>query len=286
MLHYINMYKENVTKQKLEFLEEFPYSAKEALFTPIIYRFGLPMPESVPFPTLNGIRDLSRFAGVSDTAIRTALSRAKADGSILEIKDDQKKTHYTISQTIYEMGMTSINREKQADGFIVAVYSFTKDAENERVAVRDTLKNYGFKRLAQNTYINGRIDTKGLLSTMKKLGLEKHLYLFHCPNIDDPDLINKILNLFEMDQRKLMLDKFYSHMIKFLGEQELSDDDLGRRLLYFGAIYWTVCEFEEPPIPAIHWPPDYPLLKIKKFYHDFIERNNEKLINYYIKVNT
>lgn len=280
------MYKNNVTKQSSQFLSDHPYSAKEAVYTPIIYRSGLPMPETVPYPSLNGIRDLAQFAGISDTAIRTAISRAKADGSIIETKDHFGKSRYRIAPATFEMGMATISREKQPEGFIVAVFSFTKDAESERAVVRETLKNYGFKRLAQNTYINGRIDTKGLLESMKSFGLEKNLYLFHCPDIDDQDLISKILGLFDLEGRKKMLERFYEQMVDFLSEKDLSDEELGRRLLYFGSIYWTVCEMGEPPIPLKHLPPDYPMPKIRKFYMEFIEKNHGKLIQYYIKVNT
>lgn len=280
------MYKINVTKQSIQFLNEHPYTAKEAVYTPIIYRSGLPMPETVPYPSLNGIRDLAQFAGISDTAIRTAISRAKADGSIIETKDSLGKSRYRIAPATFEMGMATITREKQPEGFIVAVFSFTKDAESERAVVRETLRNYGFKRLAQNTYINGRIDTKGLLESMKSFGLEKNLYLFQCPDIDDPDLISKILGLFDLDGRKAMLERFYVQMVDFLGQKDLSDDELGRRLLYFGAIYWTVCELGEPPIPQKHLPEDYPMPRIRQFYMDFIERNHGKLVQYYIKVNT
>jgi DNA-binding transcriptional regulator PaaX len=285
MLHNIHMYNKTVTKSNMAFLKDYPFSAKEAVYTPIIYRFGLEMPATVPFPTLNGIRDLATFAGISDAAIRTAISRANADGSILKFKV-QSRTHYTIAPSTFEMGMTTISRDKQAEGFVIAVFSFTKDAESERAVVRETLKNYGFKRLAQNTYINGRIDTKGLLEAMRKFGLEKHLYLFHCPDIDDHDLIHKILDLFELEKRKSDLEHFYQQMVGFLTETGLSDDELGRRMLYFGAIFWTVCEVDEPPIPQKYLPSDYPMPKIRAFYNAFVEENKSKLIQYYIKVNT
>lgn len=280
------MYKKIVTNTCLEFLKDYPYSAKEVVYTPIIYRIGLQMPDTVPFPSIKGIRDLATFAGISDAAIRTALSRAKSDGSIQEFKDALSESRYTIAPSTYEMGLVSLNRDEHPEGFILAVFSFTKDAESERAVVRDTLKNYGFKRLAQNTYINGRIDTSGLMTAMKSFGLEKNLYLFHCPDIDDQDLIQKILIVFDMEKRKEMLNHFYDRMVHFLSESGISDLDIGRRLLYFGAIYWTICENGEPPIPKKHLPLDYPMAKIRAFYTEFIEKNRDKLIKYYIEVNT
>ncbi len=280
------MYEITVTNQSLSFLKAYPYAAKEALYTPIIYRAGLQMPESVPYPSLNGIRDMAQFAGISDSAIRTALSRAKAEGSIQERKDELGKSRYHIAASTFEMGLDTLARGQNEEGFTLAVFSFTKDAETERAMVRDTLKNCGFKRLAQNTYINGRIDTKNLMSSMKAFGVDKNIYLFQCPELDDPDLIKKILALFDVETRRKALDQFYDHMVGFLGESGLSALELGRRLLYFGAIYWSVCEVGEPPIPLKHLPKDYPMPKIKAYYHDFVEKNKEKLIEYYISVNT
>lgn len=227
LLHNVRMYKETVTKPYEVFLKDYPFSAKEAVYTPILYRYGIEMPQSVPFPSLNGIRDLAKFAGISDTAIRTAISRARADGSILEYKDDRGISRYTIAPSTYEMGMATIAKEKQPEGFIVAVFSFTKDAVSERSVVRETLKNYGFKRIAQNTYINGRIDTSGLMEAMRRFGIAKNLYLFHCPDIDDQDLLRKIVDLFELEKRKEKLERFYQHMVGFLTEPGLSEE-IGR----------------------------------------------------------
>ncbi len=280
------MYKKSVTDAVLEFLKEYPLSAKEVLFTPIIYRSGLSMPDTVPTPSLNGIKDLARFAGISDSALRTALSRAKADGQIIERKDESGKSRFSVSASTFELGLDTVSRGQKQEGFTLAVFSFTKTDEKERSIVRELLKGCGFKRLAQNTYINGRIDTTHLMASIKTLGLAQHLYFFHCPDIDDPDLIEKILKLFDLQERAKQLEQFYAHMTAFLDDFDLSEIELGRRLLYFGAIYWTVCEVLEPPIPLKYLPVDYPMTKIKASYHDFVEKNKDKLIHYYISVNT
>jgi DNA-binding transcriptional regulator PaaX len=184
------------------------------------------------------------------------------------------------------MGLDTLARGQKEEGFTLAVFSFTKDKETERAVVRETLKNCGFKRLAQNTYINGRIDTQNLMRSMKDHGVDKNIYQFQCPDIDDPDLIKKILALFDVEARMNQLNRFYTQMVDFLDEEGLSEIELGRRLLYFGAIYWSVCEVGEPPIPLKHLPKDYPMPKIKAYYHDFVQKNKEKLIQYYISVNT
>lgn len=269
----------------MNFMELYPFTAKEAVFTPLIFRAGMEQLGNMPYPSLAGIRDLAYFSGISDSAVRTTLSRAKSNGSIIVFKDALGNSRYKLSQAYFEMGMTMISREKQPEGFIVAVFSFTKDAISERAVVRETLKNFGFKRIAQNTYINGRIETKSLLDAMKDYGLEKNLYLFHCPDIDDLDLLHKVLELFDMKTRKTMLQNFYAQTVEFLTSERLSDEEIGRRLLYFGAVYWTVCQVDEPPIPEKYLPNGYPLQKIKEFYGHYMQKNMDKIVDYYLEVN-
>ena len=48
------------------------------------------------------------------------------------------------------------------EGFLIGVFSFRAPEEAKRRAARETLLHFGFKRIAQNTYINGVIDTSGL----------------------------------------------------------------------------------------------------------------------------
>lgn len=269
----------------MDFTKAYPFDARAAVYTPLTFKAGIEQLSAMPFPSLAGIRDLAYYAGISDGAMRTTISRGKSNSSIIAFKDSNGITRYQLSQGYLDMGMTLINRNQQPEGFIVAVFSFTKDANSERAIVRDTLKNYGFKRIAQNTYINGRIDTTSLLAAMKEFGLEQNLYLFHCPDIDDLGLVNKILELFDIQSRMKLLQQFYLDMVEYLAEDGLDDDEIGRRMLYFCAIQWNICQVEEPPIPAKYLPDGYPLQKINDFFDAFVKKNMDKLVGYYLKVN-
>ena len=165
----------------MDFRKKYPISAREAAYTPMILRDGFGAESRLPYPSLNGIRDFTRYCGFRDGAVRTAISRGKAEGDLLTFADAGKVTRYRISESQLTMGKTVTNRQNQPEGFIVAVFSFTTDEVAQRAKVRESLKYSGFKKLAQNTYINGRIETEGLETAMRKFGLGKNLYLFHCP---------------------------------------------------------------------------------------------------------
>jgi len=155
--------------RKLAFIKAYPLTAKAATHTPLVFRAGLESFEGLPWPSLEGIRDFAHFAGIGDGAVRTALSRAKAEGSILVEPDSKGLNRYALAPASFEMGLAQIHSDQRLEGFLLAVFSFKSDDNEARSALRGVLKNYGFKKLAQNTYIHGRIETEGLRRAIRGL---------------------------------------------------------------------------------------------------------------------
>lgn len=268
----------------MDFKTAYPLVPKSVVYAPMTFRMGLDFLHDVPETTLKGIRDLAHYAGIADGAVRTTLSREKAAGLIESYKESDGITRYRMAMRQFDMGRATIDRENK-QGFILAVFSFTTNEVSERSAVRLTLKNYGFRKLAQNTYINGEIETSGLVSAMKEFGLEKNLYLFHCPDIDDPVLIEKILLLFDIPGRSNELKNFFQDMRSFLTERGITGDEAARRILYLAPLHYEIGHVNEFPIPAKYLPPDYALKDIHQFYHNFIYNHRAQLREYYIRVN-
>ncbi len=268
----------------MSFKSLYPLTPKAAIYAPLTFRMGLDFLSDVPETSLNGIRDLAGFAAIGDGAIRTALSREKAAGLIISEKDSKGVTRYRMAQRQFDMGRAAIERHNR-QGFLLAVFSFTDNAVSERKAVRETLQNYGFRKLSQNTYINGEIETEGLLESMREFGLEESFYLFHCPEIDNPELIRKILTLFNIKTRAEELRNFHTQMKTFLSEAALSDHETARRILYLAPIQYEICQINEFPIPAKYLPENYALQDIQRYYHQFIERHQSQLKEYYQRVN-
>ncbi len=270
--------------RKPAFSIAYPLTAKAAAHTPLVFRAGLGSLEGLPWPSLEGIRDFAHFAGIGDGALRTALSRARAEGSILAEPDSTGRSRYVLSPASFEMGLAQIHSDQRLEGFLIAVLSFKSEENEERAALRSLLKEYGFRKLAQNTYIHGRIGTEGLRRAIRDLGLEEHFFLFTCPEIDDEDLIRRILALFDIEGRKKELREYLVRLKGFLPES-LAGDELARRLLYVGPVHWERVEASEPPFPAKHLPPDYALAEIQRFYGRKIAEGREALLSYYRKLN-
>lgn len=262
----------------------YPLTAKAAVHTPIVFRAGLFSSEGVPWPSLEGLRDFAHFAGIEDGAVRTALSRARAEKSIVVEADAAGRNRYSIAPATFAMGTAQINAGQRPAGFLLTVFSFKADDQADRAALRNLLKTYGFRMLAQNTYIHGRIETEGLRSAIRALGLERHVYLFTAPDIDDGHLLARILELFDMEGRRKYLRDYLSRLKSFLGG-ELSRDEAARRLLYVGAVHWERIEASEPPFPAKYLPADYALADIQSLYGRRLEEGRDALLEYYRRCN-
>ena len=262
----------------------YPLTAKAAVHTPIVFRAGLFALENIPWPTLEGIRDFAHFAGIGDGAVRTALSRAKADASILVGTDAGGRNRYSLAPATFAMGTAQVHADQRPVGFLIAIFAFKAEDQEDRAALRNLLRSYGFRKLAQNTYIHGRIETAGLRSAIADLGLEEHFYLFTCPDIEDGHLIARILALFDMEGRRKELREYLVRLRSFLPEH-MAQDELARRILYVGAIHWERIEASEPPFPPKYLPDDYALSDIQHFYGQRLEEGREALFEYYRDIN-
>jgi DNA-binding transcriptional regulator PaaX len=269
----------------MNFIKKYPLTAREAVCTPLILRDGFFKNNPLPYPSLKGIRDFTEYCGISYSAVRTGLSRLHNEGIIRIFKDDKKVTRYQMTESSMNMGKATSDRQNLPEGFIIAIFSFTKEEDTERARVRETLKYYGFKKLAQNTYINGRIETESLKKTMREFGLERNLYLFHCPNIDDIELIEKILSVFEIEKRNKFLHEFYKDLTSFLFVKNLDVEEIIHRLYFSGPVHWKICFMDEPPFPLKYLPKDYLLNALIRFYTEFLEKYKKDFIDHFKNIN-
>ena len=275
------------------FMTAFRLTAKAAIHTPLVFRAGLFSGEGLPWPSLEGIRDFARFAGIEDGAIRTALSRAKREGSLIAEADGTRSARYVLAPETFARGVAQIRADKRPEGFLLAVFSFSTPEQEERASVRALLKSYGFRKLAQNTYIHGRIETESLVTAIRDLGLERNFFLFTCPDIEDENLVARVLSLFDLESRRKELREYLKLLKDFLSEEvsrqaetgdQAAGDEFARRLLYAAAVHWERVESGEPPIPARHLPPGYAFGEIQAFYGRRLQEGRRAMLGYFKRV--
>jgi len=277
----------------LAFMKAFPLTARAAVHTPLVFRAGLYAADGLPWPSLEGIRDFAHFAGVEDGAIRTALSRGKRDGSLLVEADSAGRNRYFLAPATFAMGTARIRAVQRPEGFLLAVFLFTTPEQEQRASLRALLKSFGFRKLAQNTYIHGRIETTGLNAAIRELGLEKNFFLFTCPDIDDENLVARVVSLFDLESRRKELGEYLGFLKDFLPEEispgtaagnAAAGDEFARRLLYVGAVHWEHVEASEPPIPSKYLPADYAFKEIQAFYGRRLEEGRAAMLEYFRRV--
>ena len=263
------------------FIRRHPLSLQEVITTPLIFREYVPGFEALPFPGSAVIRDLAAFAGHSPGAVRTAMSRLRAAGELVSFVDPSGVTRFRLTETQKSVGGVVRDWPARPEGFLIGVFSFRAPEEAKRRAVRETLLHFGFKRIAQNTYINGMIDTSVLDAEMKRAGVADRFYVFHCPQIDDPALLRRLAGVFDVKGRKHALEGYREELAAFLEEPGIDGIELGRRVFYAGPVHHRTCFVEEPPIPARILPQGYPLSELWSYLDSIITARRGDIMRYY-----
>jgi DNA-binding transcriptional regulator PaaX len=266
----------------MDFIHKYPLLLKEIIATPMIFRENDPRLEGMPFPNMAIIRHLAEFAGFSYGALRTAVSRLKASGDLESFADEAGIVRFRLTSLQRSVSDVVRSWETRPKGFVIALFSFKSEEEKGRQRVREALKYFGFKRIAQNAYINGMIDTATLQATMREYGVADRLFLFRCSDVEDPVLVAKLKEVFDVRGRAEALRVFFADLRLFLGEKDLDGMEFGRRIFYAGPVYHMRCFVEEPPFPESFLPPDYPLPEVKSWYLTRSAERLEDVIAYYM----
>lgn len=254
------------------FLRRYPVPLQELLLAPLLFREYFPGLADLPAPTAAAMRELAEFGGHGAGAIRTALSRLRSAGLLQTLAGRDGTTRYRLGEFSRGVSRAVRGRAARPEGFLLAIFSFAAEDERERQVVRDALRYHGFQRLAQNAYINGRIDPAPLEAVFQEHGLSDHVFLFPCTDPGDPALRRRLLTLFGVEDRRRVLVRLRDDLQAFLEAPGLGADELARRLLYAGPVHYRITYVEEPPLPASYLPADYPLQELLELMGRLPER--------------
>ena len=263
------------------FIRRYPLSLREVIATPMIFRENVSGFERLPFPTVDVIRDLAALACHGSGALRTAMSRARASGELKETVDEAGTRRFRLTPMQASVSRVVSGWQTRPEGFIVGVFSFHAREAAERRAVRESLMYFGFKRIAQNTYITGMIDTAGLEEELARAGVSDRFYLFRCPSIEDTALLARLARVFDVEKRARVLERFHADVKAFLEEPGIDRMEIGRRVFYMGPVQHRICFTEAPPVPARILPESYPLAGLMEYLGGFMTRKWESIETYY-----
>jgi DNA-binding transcriptional regulator PaaX len=269
--------------RKTDFKNRYPISSTDAVYYPFIYKIFWGSAVILPDVKLRCILNFGLYAGYKEGAVRTAVSRLKKNGTLISA-GDRKNPVYILNEDS-QMRTMHIKNDTIQQGFTLAIFSFYRENEKERYIIRSILTKEGFKKLAQNTYINIQGRKERLIRKIENEGLEKHLYIFECDDELDDNTILRLTDVWKIKERIKSLNEFFSDLKKFILPEGLSEKEIFHMLGYAGTAYFSKFHSTEPPLPTKYLPHDYPLRNI---YNFLVEINSDYLNvtkKYFKKVN-
>ncbi len=265
------------------FIKKYPISLNDAVFFPMIYKTFINLKDQpLPDTNLNHILKFSNFAGFSEGAVRTALTRLKKKGSIISYKENGKIL-YKMSEMREKVSNYYMGNNKKKE-FTIIVYSFKRENKIERYQVRKILKKFGFKMLTQNVYINLKIRKEEFITRIKDAGFENNLYIFDTSEILEPFVSKNILNAWNINNNLKELNDFYIDLKDFISFDNNDPENIFNRLGYAGVVVFSYFQRNELPVPDAYLPENYPL----KIINTDLINANMKYINitkkYYLRL--
>lgn len=264
---------------KNSFITKYPIQLNTLIAATVIFHGTSDVLKGLKHPTMKHIRIIAESAGYSYGAIRTSLSRMIKNEEIIQFSDSNGIKRFKQNPLQIDIGNSVMNRYN-SNGFLLAIYNFKKNESKKRDSVRYLLKNYGFKKIAQNTYITGNINTSIIKKEIEKLESSDNVMFFKVNETDSEDLKNKLTKIFSLEERKIKLTELYEDLKKYL----IPCDDILERLVYAGPVYFNNCFIDEPLLPLEYLPNEYPLQKIINFMNSFTEEINSRARKRYIEI--
>ena len=269
-------------KKKIDFKSKYPVPLIDAIIYPFIYKIWN-IQAKLPPVKLKCILDFCIYAGYNEGAVRTAITRLKKRGILNSIADKQK-AEYVLSGN-HKTRIIQIRDNTIRQGFTLAIFSFSRENEKERYIMRSILSRIGFKKLAQNTYINIRGRKEELLRKIKSERLDKHLFLFECEDDLDKNTVQRLVEIWKIKKRQKILNEFFSDLKEFIKPEEHSGQEIFQMIGHAGTVFSVRFQRTEPPVPEKYLPEDYPIQNI----YNFLVENNRKYFEvtkkYFINVN-
>jgi DNA-binding transcriptional regulator PaaX len=120
-----------------------------------------------------------------------------------------------------------LSRPPRPGGLSLAVFSFSAADIRERQVVREALRLHGFQKLAQNAYVNGRVETRELEAQLERAGLSDRVFFLRCEYDANPSLKARLASLFDLAGRAQALRELQRDLARFLDAPRLRARELG-----------------------------------------------------------
>ena len=267
------------------FIEKYPLQVSSVIIAPLAQKFYFSTFQTLPFPKLNGMYHLAEYCNIPKTSVRATISRMNKEGKIESFTDDDGATRYKFT------GMMNLVSQQaslfgNSEGFTLAIFNFKKEDEKERYRVREVLHGFGFRKLAQNVYLNTKVDSESIMKEITKWNLQDNIYLFNCADITYPSMISRISSLWQLDQWNEKLHVFYYDLKNYFSFDGLSDEEIYKRYSYGYSAFFVYFYEKHPSIPKNFIGEDYALGKVLELLKDTVTIYMDNITNHYKIINS
>lgn len=223
----------------------------------------------LPAPRLSTIRRLAQRCGVGDGALRTALSRACAAGSLQAVNG-----RYRLGPQSLEEAAAARALGSRIPGYVLAAV-----AEGEAVdlpALRDLFARLGLRPFQRSLWIGARTTQDRLSTALQRAGLAGQVTVFQADEVD-PGARERLCRLWGLEARAETLRAFQAELTAYLAEPGISPSEAAWRCVQAAPVWYRIAVQDEPPFPLDLLGPDYPLHALNAAWRDRLAALSEDL---------
>lgn len=232
------------------FFARHPVPLSGLLVSPLVFADGLTdadpaLASGVPSDVLTG---LAAWVGTRPGTIRTAMSRLRAGGQVAVATDAAGVTRYCLARAPQSIARTVQRRDAATGEVVLALLDTPGRGGPSRDAVRETLYQHGFVKLAANVYAGGQVDHDELRALLGGPAGAVHLVTLAEPL--DGGLVARLRDLFRVEDRTALLHRLRHDIEAFVELPGLPPLEVARRICYVGPALYGESWLDAPPAPA------------------------------------
>ena len=223
-----------------------------------------------PAPRLATIRHLAKRCGVRDGALRTALSRACAAGS-LEVDDGR----YRLGPLSREEATAAKALLTRTRGYVLGLV--LEGEVDDLPGLREVFARMGFRPLQRSVWVGARSVEDRLSAALRLARLGGSVIVFQADEVD-ADARARLSNLWRLPERTEELRKFRSWLLGYLTERRIGATEAAWRCIEAAPIWYRVAVRDEPPFPLDLCGADYPLDQLNSDWREHLISMTDDLV--------
>lgn len=226
-------------------------TAREVAHALPVLQSAHPRLQALPPPRLATIRRLAARCGVRDGALRTALSRACAAGSL-----EAAGGGYRLGPLSREEAAAAQALLARRRGYVLGVV-----LEGEAVdlaALRDLFGRLGLRPFQRSVWVGARTRDDRLSPALRRAGLGGSVLVFQADEVDE-DAAVRLARLWGLPERAEELRAFHRRLDAYLTAPGIGAAEAAWRCVEAAPVWYRIAVRAEPPFPLDLCGPDYPL---------------------------